>query len=54
MLPREIQLSQRNQRCLTAAMLDIDHYKQFNDTPGHELGMPFGPPGYRVILLRRV
>lgn len=37
-LPREIQRSQRNNGSIALAMLDIDHFKQFNDRHGHEAG----------------
>ncbi len=38
MLPLEMERTRRSGHPLSVILLDIDHFKQFNDTWGHELG----------------
>ncbi len=38
MLPRELQLAQRNRTPLTLMICDLDHFKQLNDSHGHGAG----------------
>jgi diguanylate cyclase len=38
LLPRELALAARTGRPLTVAMLDLDHFKAYNDTHGHLAG----------------
>ncbi len=37
-LGRELRRATRNRRSLSAVMLDVDHFKRFNDNFGHEAG----------------
>ena len=37
-LPQEVVRAQRYRHDLTLAMIDVDHFKQFNDSMGHQAG----------------
>jgi len=37
-LPRELRRAERDQQALSLIILDVDHFKEFNDKFGHEVG----------------
>jgi len=37
-LSRELHRADRNDDCVTLVMVDVDHFKSFNDTCGHQAG----------------
>ncbi|NJL33780.1 MAG: diguanylate cyclase [Chloroflexaceae bacterium] len=37
-LPRELQRAARHNQSVTVMMIDVDHFKYFNDTYGHDMG----------------
>jgi diguanylate cyclase (GGDEF)-like protein/PAS domain S-box-containing protein len=37
-LPKQLNIAKRHHECLAFAIMDIDHFKQYNDTYGHQQG----------------